>query len=90
MLIFVVARSRLDRYEELRRQFEDGRDVRIILDRREGNGGRHSQPLMDSTDAERSDGGLIPVLTRTSIRIGATGTWVGAWSRRTNECRDPC
>jgi hypothetical protein len=36
MLIFVVACSRLDRYEELRRQFEDGRDVRIILDRREG------------------------------------------------------
>ena len=36
MLIFVVARTRLDRYEELRRQFEDGRDVRIILDRREG------------------------------------------------------
>jgi hypothetical protein len=25
MLIFVVARSRLDRYEELRRQFEDWR-----------------------------------------------------------------
>jgi hypothetical protein len=36
MLIFVVARTRLDRYEELRRQFADGRDVRIILDRREG------------------------------------------------------
>ena len=36
MLMFVVARTRLDRYEELRRQFEDGRDVRIILDRREG------------------------------------------------------
>jgi len=36
MLIFVVARTRLDRYEELLRQFEDGRDVRIILDRREG------------------------------------------------------
>ena len=35
MLIFVVARTRLDRYEELLRQFEDGRDVRIILDRRE-------------------------------------------------------
>ena len=36
MLIFVVARSRLDRYEELRRHFEDWRDVRIVLDRREG------------------------------------------------------
>ena len=37
MLIFVVARSRLDRYEELRRQFENWRDVSIILDRREGD-----------------------------------------------------
>lgn len=36
MLIFIVARSRLDRYEELRRHFEDWRDVRIVLDRREG------------------------------------------------------
>ena len=36
MLLFVVARSRLDRYEELRRHFEDWRDVRIVLDRREG------------------------------------------------------
>ena len=37
MLIFVVARTRLDRYEDLRRQFGDWRDVRIILDRREGD-----------------------------------------------------
>ena len=36
MLIFVVARTRLDRYEELRRQFEDWSEVRIVLDRREG------------------------------------------------------
>jgi len=36
VLIFVVARSRLDRYDELRRHFEDWRDVRIVLDRREG------------------------------------------------------
>jgi hypothetical protein len=36
MMIFVVARSRLDRYEELRRQFGDWGDVRIILDRRRG------------------------------------------------------
>ena len=36
MLIFVVARNRLDRYEDLRRQFEDRNDVRIVLDRREG------------------------------------------------------
>lgn len=36
MLIFVVARRRLDRYEELRGRFADWRDVRIVLDRREG------------------------------------------------------
>jgi hypothetical protein len=35
VLLFVVARTRLG-YEELRRDFEDWRDVRIILDRREG------------------------------------------------------
>ena len=37
MLIFVVARTRLDRYEELRRQFHDtftGRDRRRRVDRR--------------------------------------------------------
>jgi hypothetical protein len=36
MLIFVVARSRLARYEELRQRFVDWRDVRVVLDRREG------------------------------------------------------
>ena len=36
VLLFVVSRRRLDRYEELRRQFEDCRDVRVVLDRREG------------------------------------------------------
>jgi hypothetical protein len=36
LLLFIVARSRLDRYEELRRQFQDAQDVRVILDRREG------------------------------------------------------
>ena len=36
MLIFVVARFRLDRYEELRLHFEHSRDVTVVLDRREG------------------------------------------------------
>ncbi len=36
MLIFVVARSRLDRYEELRRKFAGWNDVGVVLDRREG------------------------------------------------------
>ena len=36
MLLFVVSRTRLERYEELRRELEDWRVVRIVLDRREG------------------------------------------------------
>jgi hypothetical protein len=36
LILFVVARSRMDRYEELRRQLVDWGDVRVILDRREG------------------------------------------------------
>ena len=36
MLLFVVSRTRLERYEEVRRELEDWRDVRIVLDRREG------------------------------------------------------
>jgi hypothetical protein len=36
-LLIFVARTRLDRYGELRRQFADWRDVRIVLDRREGD-----------------------------------------------------
>jgi hypothetical protein len=34
--VLLVARTRLDRYAELRRQFEDWRDERVVLDRREG------------------------------------------------------
>jgi len=33
------SRSRLDRYAELRHDFGDWRDVRIVLDRREGDRG---------------------------------------------------
>jgi hypothetical protein len=36
VLIFVVARTRLDRYEELLWQLGGWRDVQIVLDRREG------------------------------------------------------
>ena len=52
MLLFVVARSRLDRYEELRRHFEDWRDVRIVLDRREGER-RVPQPTFAGADRRR-------------------------------------
>ena len=36
MLFLVVARTRLDRYEELLWQFGGWTDVRVVLDRREG------------------------------------------------------
>jgi hypothetical protein len=36
LLLFIVARTRLDRFEELRQYFAGWRDVRIVLDRREG------------------------------------------------------
>ena len=58
MLLFVVSRSRLDRYEELRRHFEDRRNVRIILDRREGErrGPHHTFSGADRRRAERRHG----------------------------------
>ena len=52
VLLFVVARTRLDRYEELRREFENWRDVRIILDRREGER-RIPQPAFAGVDRRR-------------------------------------
>ena len=36
VLLFIVARSRLDRYEELLWQLGGWRDVKIVLDRHEG------------------------------------------------------
>jgi hypothetical protein len=36
MLIFVVARDRPDRYEQLRRHFGNREGARIVLDRRNG------------------------------------------------------
>jgi len=53
MLIFVVARTRLDRYEELRRQFADWTDVRIVLDRREGD--RRARRAVAGTDRRRRE-----------------------------------
>lgn len=36
MLLFIVARSRLARYEALLSQLRDSHDVTVLLDRREG------------------------------------------------------
>jgi len=52
VLLFVVARTRLDRYEELRRQFQDWRDVRIVLGRREGER-RAPQPTFSGVNRRR-------------------------------------
>jgi hypothetical protein len=37
VIVFVVARSRLDRYEELRRKVGGWTDAGVVLDRREGD-----------------------------------------------------
>ena len=64
MLLFVVARTRLDRYEELRQEFKDWRDVRIILDRREGERRILNPRLSEWTGGDWSDGSVamaIPI-----------------------------
>jgi hypothetical protein len=54
VLIFVVARRRLDRYDELRRLFADAGDVRIVLDRREGER-REPHPRFWGINRRRSE-----------------------------------
>jgi len=50
VIIFVVARRRLDRYDELRRLFAEAGDVRIVLDRREGE---RREPRAEFSGANR-------------------------------------
>jgi len=54
VLLFVVARSRLDLYGELCRHFEDWRDVRIVLDRREGER-RTPHDMLARADRRRAE-----------------------------------
>jgi hypothetical protein len=63
MMLFVVARSRLDRYEELRRQFGDWGDVRLILDRRQGER-RTGSAMPDGTGANAIAAGWISAFIR--------------------------
>ena len=51
MLLIIVARSRLDRYEELLRDFGDWRDLKVVLDRREGD----RRATQQGTHAETAD-----------------------------------
>jgi hypothetical protein len=55
MLIFVVSRTRLDRYEDLRREFGSWRDVRIVLDRREGDRRTRERPYAGNDRRRRLD-----------------------------------
>lgn len=54
VLLFVVARTRQDRYGELRRQFADWRDVRIVVDRRDGDR-RTSHPSFAGFNRRREE-----------------------------------
>jgi hypothetical protein len=69
MLLFVVARSRLDRYEELRRQFQDWRDVRIVLDRREGER-RTLQPTFAGVNERRGERRRLDIGIGSFVKLG--------------------
>jgi hypothetical protein len=82
--IFVVARMRLDRYEKLRHQFEDGPDVRIILDQRKGER-RAPHSTFAGVDRRRTERRRLNIGIDSYVnRIGDTGTWVCVWLRQTS------
>jgi hypothetical protein len=69
MLIFVFARTRLDRYEELRRQFQDWRDVQIVLDRREGER-RAPQPTFLGVNHRRKERRRVDIGIDSFVKLG--------------------
>jgi hypothetical protein len=69
MLLFVVARSRLDRYEELRQECENWRDVRIVLDRREGDR-RTSQPTFAGVNRRRMERRRVDIGIDSYVKLG--------------------
>ena len=52
MILFVVARTRLDRYDVLCGQFGHSREVKIVLDRREGER-RALRPMFTGVNMRR-------------------------------------
>jgi hypothetical protein len=69
VLLIIVTRSRLDRYVELRHDFGDWRDVRIVLDRREGDRRTpkvSSEALVDRRRGERRR----PVNAKAYLKLG--------------------
>jgi hypothetical protein len=69
VLLFVVARSRLDRYEELCRHFEDWRDVRIVLDRREGER-RTPQPSFVGVNQRQGERRRVDIGIDSFVKLG--------------------
>ena len=69
VLLFVVARTRLDRYGELSRQFADWRDVRIVLDRREGDR-RTSHPSFAGFNRRREERRRVDIDTDSFVNLG--------------------
>ena len=60
MIIFVVARTRRDRYEVLHSQFGHSREVRVVFERREGDR-RTPKPTFSGVDRRRVDRRQTPV-----------------------------
>jgi len=69
MLIFVVARSRLDRYDELRRQYADWTAVRIVLDRRAGDRPK-PHPAASGGDRRRGERRRIDLDVQSYVKLG--------------------
>jgi hypothetical protein len=55
MLLFIVARSCLARYEALRSQLRDSHNVKVLLDRREGERRTPRRTLLEQTDVGWND-----------------------------------
>ena len=77
MLLFVVARTRLDRYAELHRQFHDWRDVQIVLDRREGDR-RTSHPSFAGFNRRQEERRRVLIEIDSFVKLGWSVVDTGA------------
>jgi hypothetical protein len=85
VIIFVVARTRLDRYEVLHRQFGHSREVRVILDRRDserrmprttffGVNRRRMERRQTPLDLTKLGWSVIETVESASLLVGSAGT----------------